>query len=203
MNKSSENTAAAKSEQTVADPVLLAATAVGDLFSTVGLKAASGRIWGYLYLSNSPQNADDLAAALTMSSGAVSMAINELMDVGIIHRGARSQSRKFFYRAETEMWPLVRKIFQARARNQLEKPIAGLRHALQLMQSGGDTDSAAPTTQLTQLRHLVDLADFAIVLLDAFLERTRVELKAAQKWLSVSGKLGGEPLSKLRRRMNQ
>jgi hypothetical protein len=39
-------------------------------------------------------------------------------------------------------------------------------------------------------------------LADAFVDRTKVEVKAARKWLSVSGRLGGEPLSRLRRRIN-
>ncbi|MBN2716411.1 MAG: hypothetical protein JXX14_11190 [Deltaproteobacteria bacterium] len=185
------------------DPILLASDAVGTLFATAGMKSASGRVWGYLYLSNTPQSAEALADALSMSSGAVSMAITELMEVGIIHRGARSQSRRFYYRAETEMWPLVRRIFREKARIQLQQPIATLKQALHIMQqSQGDSDDDAPSAQLIQLRHLVDLADFAMVLFDAFLERTRVELKAAHKWLSVSGKLGGEPLSRLRRRLN-
>ncbi|MBN2527337.1 MAG: hypothetical protein JXR76_13160 [Deltaproteobacteria bacterium] len=185
-------------------PVLLATKAVGDLFATVGLKATSGRIWAYLYLSNSPQSAEAIAEKLSMSAGGVSMAIGELMDVGIIHRGARSRSRRFYYRAETEMWPLVRRIFRERAKNQLARPIAALKESLSMMQATeSELGENELNEQLTQLRHLVDLADFAMVLLDAFMERTRVEIKAAQKWLSVSGKLGGEPLSRLRRRLNQ
>jgi DNA-binding transcriptional regulator GbsR (MarR family) len=188
----------------IADPILRATNAVGELFATVGLKAASGKIWAILYLSNSPQSADDLAEALDMSAGGVSMALNELMEVGIVHRGARSCSRRFYYRAETEMWPLVRRIFRERAKNQLARPISTLKESLSAMEalSSGD-DNDPRTAQLIQLRHLVDLADFAMVLLDAFMERTRVEIKAAHKWLSMSGKLGGEPLSRLRRRLNQ
>lgn len=186
------------------EPILLATHAVGELFSTVGLKASSGRIWGYLYLSNTPQGAESLASALSMSSGTVSMGLNELMTVGIIHRGARSQSRKFYYQAETDMWTLVRRIFREHAKKQLEAPVTRLKHALKMMQdSSSANETSTMDATVDQLRHLVDLADFAMVLLDAFMERTRVELKAAQKWLSVSGKLGGEPLSRLRRRLNQ
>lgn len=131
------------------------------------------------------------------------MALTELMKVGIVHRGAKQQSRCFYYRAETEMWPLMKKIFKERAKNQLEHPIAKLKEAFTQLESEVSPDeSTEMPPQLVQLRHLVDLGDFALVLLDAFMERTRVELKAAQKWLSVSGKLGGEPLSRLRRKIN-
>ena len=63
-------------------------------------------------------------------------------------------------------------------------------------------DDAVGQFQLEQVHHLVRVGEFIIDLLDAFVDRTRVELKAAQKWLSVSGKLGGEPFSRLRRAIN-
>ncbi|MBN2343811.1 MAG: hypothetical protein JXX29_22105 [Deltaproteobacteria bacterium] len=182
--------------------VLLATEAVGELFSTVGLKAASGRIWALLYLSATPLNAENIADTLSMSTGAVSMALNELMEVGIIHRGARQQSRYFYYRAETEMWPLVKRIFKERTKKQLERPIVKLKDALQMLDQTDLPENTEIASQVIQLRHLVDLGDFALVLADALMERTRVEMKAAQKWLSVSGKLGGEPLSRIRRRIN-
>lgn len=186
------------------EPFQLATEAVGELFVTVGLKSAAGRVWACLYLSNIAMNAEELCDALSMSSGAVSMALNELMEVGIIHRGAKQKQRCFYYRAETEIWPLVKQIFKKRTRIQIERPIAKLKEAYIRLQKQNDAtqESTPPSAHLIQLRHLVDLGDFALVLLEAFMKRTRVEMKAAQKWLSVSEKLGGEPLSRLRRRIN-
>lgn len=184
-------------ENTKEASLMNALDAVADLFSTVGLKPGSGKIWAALYISDTPLSAEQLKKKLKMSSGAVSMALNELMNIEIVQRGAKQNNRSFYYRAETEIWVIVKKIFKERARVQISKPIEQLKISFEHLNSLGINPK-----EVEQLGHLVKLGGFALDLLDAFMERTRVELKAAQKWLSVSDKLGGEPLSRLRKKIN-
>lgn len=183
------------------DASRLVVEAMSDLFATAGLKSSSGRVWTSLYLAGEPLDALQLKAQTGLSAGAVSMAVSELLELEIVHRGVVPGTRRFCYTVESELWQIVKRVFKERTRRRLEAPISKIREAEALLLARGGEEGAAPAL-LEQVRYLLRLGDFALDLFDAFLERTRVEMKAARRWLSVSGKIGREPLSRLRRRLN-
>jgi DNA-binding transcriptional regulator GbsR (MarR family) len=183
----------------------LVAGAASELFERLGLKGGLGRIWAELYLSPDPLDATTLKSALGISSGSLSMGLRELMELGLVHRTTPPGERRFYYRAEAEMWSAITRVFRERERQRMLELVERMKEAEALLLE--DADQGAEGEQIgsfavERVRHLVSVGSFAIDLLDAFMDRTRVELKAAQKWLSMSGRLGGEPLSRLRRRIN-
>ncbi len=178
-------------------PEELISEAASDIFARFGMRKVLGKVWSTLYLSPEPMDADQLREALDVSTGNLSMALNELMELGLIRRDTMPSQRKFFYSAETEMWNLITTIFRERERPRFMASIEKLSRAEAMLEER-DGDSFA----VEQVRHLTELGNFVVDILDAFMDRTRVEMKAAQKWFSVSGKLGGEPLSRLRKRIN-
>jgi DNA-binding transcriptional regulator GbsR (MarR family) len=182
-------------------PEKLVIEAISELFLRAGLRSSSGLIWGALYLAPAPLGATEIRARTGLSSGAVSMGLNELLSLEIVHRSVEEGSRRFCYAVESEMWLIIKRIFKNRTRKQLLDPVLRIREAEQAM-SADPSNTPSSEFVLEQVRYLLRLGEFALDLFDAFLERTRVEMKAARKWLSVSGKLGGEPLSRLRRRLN-
>jgi DNA-binding transcriptional regulator GbsR (MarR family) len=176
---------------------------VCELFERLGLRGALGRIWTTLYLSSEPLDAASLRSKLGISSGSLSMGLRELMELGLVQRTTPAGERRFYYRAETELWPAVTGIYRRRERGRLIELIERVKEAEALL-ADAEPDAGAGNLefQREQVQHLSGLGSFAVDLLDAFMQRTRVELKAAQKWLSMSGRLGGEPLSRLRRKIN-
>lgn len=181
----------------------MVAAAAGELFERLGLRGGLGRIWTALYLSPDPLDAATLKSALGISSGSLSMGLRELMELGLVNRTTPAGERRFYYRAVDEMWPAITRVFKERERQRLLTLVESMRQAEELLLDGFDeAEQDDLSYPLERVRHLVGVGTFAIDLLDAFMDRTRVELKAAQKWLSMSGRLGGEPLSRLRRRIN-
>lgn len=182
----------------------LVADAAGELFGRFGLRAVLGRIWGVLFLAPEPLDAETLRSVLGISSGSLSMAINELIELGLVYRNTPAGERRFYYSAEAELWSVITRIFKERERVRITQWLDRIKEAesvLADLEPDGELDDRE-RHRLERIRHLVRVGTFVVDLFDAFVERTRVEIKAAQKWLSVSGKLGGEPLSRLRRRIN-
>jgi DNA-binding transcriptional regulator GbsR (MarR family) len=182
--------------------------AMGLAFERFGLRGVLGKVWTALYLEDRPLDADEIRARIDVSTGTLSTALNELVDLGFVHRAGAPGERRFFYRAETEMWPLITRLFRERERVRLVEIVETMRAAEAHFGAGGDSGSAdgrspGPGAQrVEKVRHIISIAAFALDLLDAITERTRVEMKAARKWLEVSSRLGGEPLNRLRKRIN-
>lgn len=55
-----------------------------QFFKTFGFKRVHGRIWGLLVLSGQPLSAREISGSLSLSQGATSTAINELVEWGAI-----------------------------------------------------------------------------------------------------------------------
>ena len=183
--------------------------AMGLTFERFGLRPVLGKIWAALYLEDRPLDADELRARVDVSAGTLSTALNELIELGFVHRAGAPGERRFYYRAETEMWPLITRLFRERERVRIVEIVETLRAAESQLGAAGkgagagdDTTAGSNVLRIEKIRHIVSIAVFALDLLDAITERTRVEVKAAQKWLEVSSRLGGEPLNRVRKRIN-
>jgi HTH-type transcriptional regulator, glycine betaine synthesis regulator len=189
---------------------LLFSEAMSRLFERFGLRAVLGKVWTALYLEDRALDGRELRAKVGISTGALSTSLNELIDLGFVHRVAVPGERRFFYRAESEMWPLITRLIRDRERARLVEIIEVMRAAEERFGGTGDDASpardggrASPDGQSAEkVRHLIGIGQFVLDLLDAVTERTKVEMLAAQKWLEMSSKLGGEPLTRLRKRIN-
>lgn len=90
------------------------ADTVGRLMHFWGFKRPMGRIWTVLYLSPVPLSAAELGERLRMSAGGVSMALNELEHWGAVVRTWQPGHRRDYFRAETNIWKLVRRVLRDR-----------------------------------------------------------------------------------------
>lgn len=174
--------------------------AMSLFFQRFGLRGVLGEVWTALYLEDRPLDGRELRARVAISTGAMSTALNELLDLGFAHRVAVPGERRFFYRAETEMWPLVTRLVRERERARIAEIVETMKAAAERFEAAGGGGAAQ---KAERTRHLLGIGTFAIDVLDALIGRTKVEMLAAQKWLEMSGKLGGEPLTRLRRRINE
>jgi DNA-binding transcriptional regulator GbsR (MarR family) len=178
------------------------AAAMGAVFHMLGQPSIAGRIWTVLYLHEHPLDMPEIRRVLGISSGAASMGMNELLAVGLAHREVAPGSRRFAYRAETDLWQIARHLFRNRQRPALLIPLDQIR-AVERSLAVAPCQTEPARFMLERIQTLTRIGSFSLDLLDAFAARTRVELKAARKWLSVSERLGGEPLSRIRKRLNR
>jgi HTH-type transcriptional regulator, glycine betaine synthesis regulator len=179
---------------------ILLSHAMSLFFERFGLRGVLGEVWTALYIEDRPLDERELRSRVGISTGAMSNALNELLDLGFAHRVGVPGERRFFYRAETEMWPLITRLMRERERTRLAEIVEALKSAAEKFDGAG---GVAGAQRAEKTRHLLGIGTFALDVLDALTGRTKVEMLAAQKWLEMSGKLGGEPLTRLRRRINE
>jgi DNA-binding transcriptional regulator GbsR (MarR family) len=99
---------------TVDPAVLKVADAVGALIEAWGFRRNMGRMWAVLYLEDHPLTAADLGERLGLSTGAVSMLVNELIQWGIIKKTWVVGERREHFEAETSIWKMISRVFRER-----------------------------------------------------------------------------------------
>lgn len=118
--------------------------AVGRLIEFWGFKRALGRVWALLYLAPEPLSAADIGERLSMSAGAVSMALSELQVWGVVSRAHRPGDRKEYFGAEEDIWKMVTRVLSDRELREIESAYETFSRAEQtLRQQGGEAKHQA------------------------------------------------------------
>jgi DNA-binding transcriptional regulator GbsR (MarR family) len=107
----------------VNDVILRVADSIGALMEFWGFKRNMGRMWGLLYLEPRPLAAAEIGERLTLSSGAVSMLLAELLQWGAVKKSWVPGERRDFYEAETSIWKMVSRVFRERELRQINGAI--------------------------------------------------------------------------------
>jgi DNA-binding transcriptional regulator GbsR (MarR family) len=115
-----------------------------------GINPSMGELFALLYISGSLWTADALKEQLDVSRGNVSMNLRELMAWGVVHKVHRPGERREFYRAETDVWTLFRRILSERKRRELDPTRVVLERTVRLLES----ESAANAAQLDRIASL-------------------------------------------------
>jgi DNA-binding transcriptional regulator GbsR (MarR family) len=159
---------------------LRVADAVGALMELWGFRRQLGRIWAVLFLSDRPLNAPDLCERLGISTGLLSMSLAELRGWGVVHGVSVPGDRKEHYRAETDVWRMVRRVLAKRERAAVERALAAFEAALSEARSAlRDVDprvKRAARHQVERLSQLVALTRGALGMLRVLLETARLDL---------------------------
>lgn len=122
----------------------------GRFFDEHGLPRTEGRILGWLVVCDPPQqSADELAGALGISRGSVSMGIRMLLRSDAAERISIPGSRKHFYRLRPGLWGY-----------EIERRVQEATRTRDLATEGLRRLQSAPTEQLERLREMQDMYDF-------------------------------------------
>jgi len=150
----------------------LAAETMGELMGFWGFKASMGRIWTLLYLSNDALPADIIAERTQLSAGAVSMALADLQQWGIAERAMLPGERKRHYRAETDVWGMVRRIVRNRELRLIGRSVERFSEAVGVLEQSLEDhpDDADARFMLRRLRGLQSLARIGYTLVESFAE---------------------------------
>src|SRR5512135_2481056 len=99
-----------------------------------GINATMGELFALLYITGTDWTADALREWLEVSRGNVSMNLRELIGWGVVHRIHRPGERREFYRAETNVWILFRRILGERKKRELDPTLVVLERAVRKIQ---------------------------------------------------------------------
>lgn len=120
---------------------------VGLFFEAGGLPRAAGRMLGWLLVCEPQhQSADDLARALSASSGGISQSARLLVQAGYIERVGISGDRRAYYRIREHAWTRI--LDEQLAMMTRLREIA--EHGLRLL----DAHSAQRRERLTEMREV-------------------------------------------------
>jgi DNA-binding transcriptional regulator GbsR (MarR family) len=92
----------------------------GVMARSWGINATMGELFALLYITGTDWTADALRERLRVSRGNVSMNLRELIAWGVVHKVHRQGQRREYYRAETDVWTLFRRILLERKRRELD-----------------------------------------------------------------------------------
>ncbi|MGE0791846.1 MAG: GbsR/MarR family transcriptional regulator [Sandaracinaceae bacterium] len=169
---------------------MIASDAIGRLMEFWGFKRNMGRIWTVLYLADEPLSAHDLRDRLHLSSGAVSMALNDLSRWGTVRKVWIQGQRRDHFTAEGDLWKMVSRVFRERELVEVVDAIDQLERALEeLAKEPSDRRrSARAAIQRERLGQLLEVARLGRRLLDAFLAEGKVDMRGLARVL-----LGRDP----------
>ncbi|WP_422930727.1 GbsR/MarR family transcriptional regulator [Singulisphaera sp. PoT] len=129
----------------------------GMMARSWGINATMGELFALLYISGTEWTAEALCDRLQVSRGNVSMNLRELMAWGVVHKIHRQGERREFYRAETDVWTLFRRILSERKRRELDPTLLVLDRSVHRVQQ--DPDLAGLQGRLDALQSFFSLID--------------------------------------------
>ena len=177
----------AKEKRTLLPSEAAVSDVVGKLIEFWGFKRNMGRIWSVLYLSPEPLSAEDLRQSLRLSSGAVSMTVNELLRWGVVRKVWVQGERKDFYTAEVQLWRMISRVFNEREKSEIVMAIEAFEEALvevsKLRTSPDPKIRARAELQYARIHQLLELARLGKRLLDTLLATAKIDAEPLVRFL--------------------
>ncbi len=160
---------------------------VGKLIEFWGFKRNMGRIWSVLYLSPDPLSAEDLRQSLRLSSGAVSMTVNDLLRWGVVRKVWVQGERKDFYTAEVQLWRMISRVFNEREKSEIVMAIEAFEEALadvaKQRSSSDPKIRARAELQYERIKQLLELAKLGKRLVETLLATAKLDAEPLVRFL--------------------
>jgi len=136
-----------------------------------------GRLWAVLYLTDQALSAPDIQERLQLSSGAVSMTLNELTRWGVVKKVWIQGERRDHYTAEGNLWKMISRVFNERERVEVLDAIDIMEDAIRFVKDKAKEpqERARAQFQEARIRELLDLARLGKQLIDALIKDAKVD----------------------------
>ena len=167
----------ASGEEELWQSEVLVSDSIGRLIEFWGFKRNMGRLWAILYLSDQPLSAPEIQERLQLSSGAVSMTLNELTRWGVVKKVWLQGERRDHYAAEGNFWKMISRVFNERERVEVLDAIDIMEDAIRFLNDKAKEpeERARAQFQEERIRELLDLARLGKQLLDALIKEAKVD----------------------------
>ncbi|MCA9868639.1 MAG: hypothetical protein KIS95_04765 [Anaerolineae bacterium] len=134
---------------------------LGRLARFFGFSDVMGRLYGTLLLSPAPLSLDQLGDTLEISKGSVSMNMRDLERWGMAKEVWVRGERRKFYKAESDMWQVIRNVLGSREQREVQLALGVLGESIEKLQAA-ERDLSADEQQLARyyLDRIGDLQAF-------------------------------------------
>ncbi len=134
---------------------------LGRLARFFGFSDVMGRLFGTLLLSPEPMSLDALAGGLQISKGSVSMNMRALERWGMAKEHWVRGERKKYYKAEPDLWMVIRNVLNGRERREVNLALSVLGECVEKLKSA-ETTLTPEETELKEyyLERIGDLQAF-------------------------------------------
>jgi DNA-binding transcriptional regulator GbsR (MarR family) len=143
---------------------------LGRLARFFGFSEVMGRLYGTLLMNPDPLSLDDLADTLRISKGSVSMNMRALERWGMATEVWMRGERKKYYKAESDLWQVIRNVLDSRERREVQMALQVLGESVAKLQAADD--KLAPEEQELAKYYLERIDD-----LQAFFEFAQMALE--------------------------
>uniref|UniRef100_A0A7C2HZM2 HTH-type transcriptional regulator n=1 Tax=Ammonifex degensii TaxID=42838 RepID=A0A7C2HZM2_9THEO len=120
-----------KQDENLREARELLVAALGRQSSFWGLGKITGELYAVLYLSERPLTLGELAEALGVTKGNVSMAIRVLEQLGMVRRSMRPGDRRVYFEAELDFWYIARRVLEQRQKPEFNESFRMLEEGLE------------------------------------------------------------------------
>jgi len=158
-----------------------AADAVGDVIEFWGFKRNMGRIWAVLYLRGAGLTAAEIGGDLSLSKGAVSMLLTDLLRWGVVRRGRPGPGDARLHEAETDLFAMIGRVVREREMALIEDVGEKLEEASEMARR-----EYAPADARARLDRLMSLARAAEGALSTFLRTANLSALALRGILGAA-----------------
>lgn len=108
---------------------------MGRLAGFFGFSEVMGRLYGTLLMNPDPLSLDDLVERLHISKGSVSMNMRALERWGMAKEVWVRGERRKFYKAEHDLWQVIRNVLNSRERREVMLAIQVLSESVEKLQN--------------------------------------------------------------------
>lgn len=154
--------------------------AVGGAIEFWGFRRVLGHVWGWLYLQGVPRTAPEIVSRLQLSKAAVSTSLAELEHWGCVRRFRRPGSRREMFEAEQDVWAMVSRVFRERELRKVQQVASTLDavgNELKALAKKPGIARDEARTRLDRVQGLGDLAQFATVAIQGFLDQGLADVR--------------------------
>jgi DNA-binding transcriptional regulator GbsR (MarR family) len=102
----------------------------GEMGSRWGFNRTVGQIVALLVVSEEPITANDIADALRISRGNVSMGLKELQAWRLVQLQHKPGERKEYFQANGSIWDMANRVFEERRKREMDPTLSLLRDIL-------------------------------------------------------------------------
>ncbi len=177
--------------------------AVEDVIDFWGFKGIHGRVWGMLYLATEPMTMDEIGERLDLSAGAVSMALKELRQIGVVARVKKRSDRKTHYIAETDFMKMITGILEDREKRIVNTATDRIRESAdglnKLSREAGGASKKELKQKVEKARKLELLGLSIFALIESVAKLRNVDSGALRDLSRLAGTLVETPERKLKR----
>ena len=108
-----------------------------------------------LYVSDAPQNADDIVNALGLSRSNVSMGLKELQSWHLVRSQHLPDDRREYFSAPEDVWEIFRVLMQERRKREIDPTLSMLRGAL--MDDNPAEEDRHTAQRMSEMLKLIEL----------------------------------------------